>query len=58
MSRAISLALNQFEVRGFEFPSLQSFHAVYSRLTRVNTDAAAVFVANENLRSSARGWLL
>jgi hypothetical protein len=58
MPRVIALALNQFEVRGFEFPSLRQFRAAYVRITQVNPDAAAMFAANDAVRSTARSWLL
>jgi hypothetical protein len=58
MPRVIALALNQFEARGFELPSLRQFRAAYARITQVNADAAAMFAANDAVRSTARCWLL
>lgn len=58
MPRVIAFALTTFEDHRHEFPSLRQFRAAYVRITQVNADAAAMFAANDAVRSTARSWLL
>ncbi len=44
MSRAISIALNTFEVHGFEFPSLKRLRHALARAAHVEATAAAIKV--------------
>jgi hypothetical protein len=58
MSRSLTFALTQLEMPRLVFPSLAELRVSFSRATAVQADAAAMFAANETIRSSSRGWMV
>ncbi len=58
MSRAISIALNTFEVHGFELPRFQRLRSALARVGQVDAAATAVYSENQAIRNSSRGWMI
>lgn len=58
MSRALDLALSQFEARSLALPSFARLRSVFARATQVEAAASALYSENQSIRSSSRGWMI
>ena len=58
MSRALSITLSRLETRSWSFPSFEFLRSALVRATHVEAAAATLYLDNQAIRNSSRGWMI